>query len=428
MHKLEIQVYAIKLSILSKKKRYILGRRDPAASGILSIGRYLAIDGSLGAEVHFDALRPHVVLICGKRGYGKSYSLGVIVEELASLEDEVKNNLASLIIDTLGIFWTLGIENSREADLLSSWNYEPKKYAAEIFVPGAFFEEFRKRGIECRSFTIKTSSLDAFDWCSMLNISPVEPLGVLMVRAIQELKKEGNPFSIGDITSKITRDKRAAPNVKDAAENYLLAVEGWGIFDKHGTPVDEFIQRGRTSILELSCYGHALNIKSAILAAVARQIFDERVKARRLAEMKKTRSQEEIPMVWLFIDEAHIFLPRDGETLASGVLINEWLRLGRQPGLSFIMATQNLASLHREAISQCDLLICHRLTAQEDIKALSEVRPAYMREGIDDCMQKIGREKGAALLLDDTTETMHIVKIRPRKSWHGGGEPSALEI
>lgn len=420
----------IKVSIVNSKKIYILGRRGQASNGLLNLGRYLALDGSLGAEVYLDALHPHVVLICGKRGYGKSYSLGVMVEELASLHEAIKSNLAFLIIDTMGIFWTMGVENWREEDLLKNWNLQPRRYDLEIFVPSAFAVEFEQRGVKCRSFSVKTSSLDPFDWCSMLNISPIEPLGVLIIRIIQKLRETGEPFSIKDIALLISQDKRIHPNVRTAAENYLLAVQSWGVFDSHGTPLSELVKRGRISVLDLSCYGHALNIKSAIVATIARQIYDERVKARRnqlLAKMKKIPLNEEFPMVWLFIDEAHVFLPRSGETLASSVIINEWLRLGRQPGLSLVLATQTLAALHREAISHCDILICHRLTAQEDIDALSEVRPIYMREGIVDCMRRLSHERGAALLLDDNTESMHIVKIRPRKSWHGGGEPSAIE-
>ncbi len=420
----------IKLSIVSAKKMYILGRRGQANNGLLNLGRYLALDGSLGAEIYFDALHPHVVLICGKRGYGKSYSLGVIVEELASLDEAVKSNLAFLIIDTMGIFWTMSVENWKEEKLLKNWNFQPERYDLEIFVPSAYAAEFEHRGVECKSFSVKAASLDAFDWCSILNISPLEPLGVLIIRTIKKLKDAGESFSIKDIASHISQDKTIHPSVRAAAENYLLAVQGWGVFDRYGTPLSEIIKMGKISILDLSCYGHALNIKSAIVATLARQIYDERVRARRnhlLAQMKKVPIKREIPMVWLFIDEAHVFLPRSGETLASSVIINEWLRLGRQPGLSLVLATQTLASLHREAISHCDLLICHRLTAQEDIEALSEVRPIYMREGIVDCMRRLSQDKGAALLLDDTTESLHVVKIRPRKSWHGGGEPNALE-
>ncbi len=133
-------------------------------------------------------------------------------------------------------------------------------------------------------------------------------------------------------------------------------------------------------------------------------------------------------MVWMFIDEAHMFLPREGETPATEVLINEWLRQGRHPGLSLVFATQRPAALHSDVISQSDIIICHRITAQDDISALEAIRPTYMREGIGDALKKMGTEKGVAFIIDDTSETAHVVRIRPRKSWHGGDEPSALDI
>jgi len=39
----------------------------------------------------------------------------------------------------------------------------------------------------------------------------------------------------------------------------------------------------------------------------------------------------------------------------------------------------------------------------------------------------MGSERGAALIVDDHSESVHLVRIRPRTSWHGGGEPNALE-
>ncbi len=59
------------------QKQYLLGRRDSnTIAGTLNVGRYLALDRSAGSDVYIDALRPHVILICGKRGYGKSYTWG----------------------------------------------------------------------------------------------------------------------------------------------------------------------------------------------------------------------------------------------------------------------------------------------------------------------------------------------------------------
>jgi len=133
-----------------------------------------------------------------------------------------------------------------------------------------------------------------------------------------------------------------------------------------------------------------------------------------------------IPLVWMFIDEARLFLPKAGVTPATGILVNEWLRQGRQPGLSIIFSTQRPAALHPDVMSQSDVFICHRLTAQDDINVLETVRPTYMREGIGDSLKKMGAEKGVALIVDDNSESAHIVQMRPRKSWHGGDEPNAL--
>ena len=50
-------------------KQYVIGRRDTDTdTGTLNVGRYLALDKSMGSKVQMDALRPHAILICGKRG------------------------------------------------------------------------------------------------------------------------------------------------------------------------------------------------------------------------------------------------------------------------------------------------------------------------------------------------------------------------
>ena len=172
------------------------------------------------------------------------------------------------------------------------------------------------------------------------------------------------------------------------------------------------------------------NVCAAAVSILAGRLYEARLEARRAYEKKlmgEKTEEEEFPMVWLFIDEAHIFVPAKTESLASGVLINRCLRQGRQPGLSLILATQRPASLHPDVVSQSDLLICHRLTASDDILALETSRPLYMQESLQAYLKKMGSERGAALIVDDHSESVHLVRIRHRISWHGGGEPSALE-
>lgn len=166
-----------------------------------------------------------------------------------------------------------------------------------------------------------------------------------------------------------------------------------------------------------------------MVGIIARDTYNRCLKERRSYErmaMGDENIEQKMPMAWMFIDEAHLFVPSQGETLASDVLINEWVRQGRQPGLSIIFATQRPAALNPDIISQSDIVICHRLTARDDIEALEAIRPTYMKENIGESIKKMGLERGIAFVVDDTSESTHLVKVRPRYSWLGGNEPSAL--
>ena len=71
--------------------------------GYVKMGQY----NSLSNNIYLDVAKSHVILIAGKRGSGKSYTMGVMTEEMADLEPEVSQNIASLIFDTMGIYWTM---------------------------------------------------------------------------------------------------------------------------------------------------------------------------------------------------------------------------------------------------------------------------------------------------------------------------------
>ncbi|MCX9084272.1 MAG: ATP-binding protein [Candidatus Methanoperedens sp.] len=409
-------------------KKYVIGRRDTDTDlGTLNVGRYLALDRSMGSQVQMDALRPHAILICGKRGYGKSYTMGTLIEEIASLPSNI--NISTLVIDTMGIFWTMGYANTKERDILSNWGLFPKGLNIELFVPSGSLDQYEKMHIEVKAFSISTEELSGYDWCSLFGLSPISSLGVYVLKIIEDIKEKTREFSIMELIDLINNDLQTDPTLRDAAKNYFRTAISWGIFNKDGIDINEIIKKGKVVILDLSSIGNQ-NIKAISLKILGSKIYDERIRSRRLYEQRKMGEkliEQGIPMVWMFIDEAHLFLPATGETPATDVLVNEWLRQGRQPGLSVVFATQRPAALHPDVMSQSDIIICHRLTAQDDINALEAVHPTYMRERIGDSLKKMGMEKGVAFIVDDNSESAHVVRMRPRKSWHGGDEPSALE-
>ena len=102
------------------------------------------------------------------------------------------------------------------------------------------------------------------------------------------------------------------------------------------------------------------------------------------------------------------------------------LREGRQPGISLVLASQQPGKIHTDVFTQADVVIAHKLTANIDVQALGNIMQSYMREGLDKQLNLLPTEDGAAIIFDDVNEKLYPIKVRPRYTWHGGSEPSAL--
>nr|WP_321496818.1 DUF87 domain-containing protein [uncultured Methanolobus sp.] len=407
------------------KQQYILGGKGEDV--LLYMGRYLARDRSSGSHVSLDVNKPHAVFIAGKRGYGKSYTMAVLMEGMMMLPDEIRSNVSSVVIDTMGIFWTLGKSNKVQEELVIGWGFEPLSFDIDVFVPAGSLSSYEERHINVKPISLPISEMDGYEWCRLFGIDTVSPSGVLIVRLIDELQNKGT-FSFEDIIASVIADKRADTVAKAAVENHFRTADSWGIFSETGVGIAELVKGGSTSVIDVSTI-RSEAVRSALVSSIARSVYHLRLEARRSYErrmMGDNSVESGIPMVWMFIDEAQQFLPAQGETLASDVLLNEWLKQGRQPGLSLVLATQRPASIHPDVLSQSDLVICHRLTSQDDINVLESVRPTYMKDNFGDSIMKMGSEKGIAFIVDDNTEATHIIRMRPRLSWHGGDDPSVI--
>jgi len=164
------------------------------------------------------------------------------------------------------------------------------------------------------------------------------------------------------------------------------------------------------------------SIRELIVGILGKRLYEERMLYRKEEEMgllSGGRKESEMPIIWMMIDEAHMFMPSDRHSMALDVLL-QWIRVGRQPGLSLLLATQRPNKLHNEAISQCDFFLSMRMTSQEDIMAVSSIRPSYLNIPMDKYYGQMPKDQGYAILLDDNSEKVMLIKIRPRITWDGG--------
>jgi hypothetical protein len=336
----------------------VLGRRggDDGNGPTGRLGRYRARDGSDGAPVAVDLDRPHAALVVGKRGAGKSYTLGVLAEAVAGAR-----GLAPVVIDPVGAFAGL--------------------------VEGG--------GRVVRTPRVRPDAIPPSAWPDLLGLSPVDAAGSLLWSAAAATS------SLAEMREYV-RDADAARETRRAVRNHLDLATSWDVFDPDGL-APAGLAAGDPTVLDLR--RHSPAAANAVVRAVARGLHEARLDDR----------LERLP--WLFVDEAHVYF--DG---IAAPALETLLTRGRVPGVSVVAATQRPGALPEVAVSQADLLVAHRLTAESDLAALSAVRPASLDGSL---VEQLPDERGCALVVDDATDSTHVVRIRERETPHGGADPRA---
>lgn len=419
----------------SDKKKF--GKR-----GLINIGKSYVKMGqytSLSNPMFMDVARSHAVLVAGKRGSGKSYTLGVIAEEISNLPPEISKNISSLIFDTMGIFWTMKYKSEKDFDLLKDWGLKPKNLPVRVFVPFGKAEEYRNKRISFdEEFSLNPAEMEAEDWITLFNIPITSLPGVLIERVVSNMKSEYESFLIDDVIKKLKSDHQSSSEAREIAISLFLAAESWGIFSKSNThtKIKDLTTPGTTTVLDVSVYSSAsaFNIRALVISLISRNLFKIRMDSRKQEEVAtiehgqnyvNTHYKRDEPLVWIFIDEAHEFLPREGKTPATDALV-QLLREGRQPGISLVLATQQPGQIHKDVMTQSDIVIAHRVTSQQDISALNEIMQTYMLENIRKQIDDLPSLKGSAVILDDNSERIYPIRVRPRFTWHGGEAPIAV--
>lgn len=331
------------------------------------LGHYLARDGSAGAVVGLDVDRPHAGLIVGKRGAGKSHTLGVFAEATARAR-----GVAPVVVDPMGVFTGLAAE-TRSGRTIEAQVLEAPRITADALSPDK--------------------------WPALVGLDPASGPGTLVWDAA------ASASTLTGMVDCLT-DLDAAPEFRRAARNHLHRAQKWGIFAQDGLTAADLFGPEATV---LSLAGVADAPTSAVVAAVAGLLYDAR-----------TGPEPPPRLPWLFVDEAHVAVDGVAKTA-----LREILTRGRAPGVSLVLATQRPSALPAVAASQADLLIAHQLTSGADIDALAAASPTYLSGTL---RERLPTGRGEVLVVDDATESTHTVRIRARQTPHGGQTPRASTV
>jgi hypothetical protein len=335
---------------------HVLGR-DAAAGPAATLGRYRARDGSAGAAVGVDLDRPHAALVVGKRGYGKSHTLGVLAEGCARA-----SGVSPVVVDPMGALRGLG------------------EWGRVVSAP-----------------RVRATAVPPRSWPALVGLDATGPAGALVWQVADAADTLAGMCDL-------VADADAADGTRRTAANHLRLARSWGVFAPDGLTAPDLVADGPTVV---DCAALAPAARDAVTAGVARALYDGRVAGR----------LDRLP--WLFVDEAHVAF--DG--VAAGPL-ETLLTRGRAPGVSLVCATQRPGVLPAVATSQADLVVAHRLTAEADVAALSACEATYVDGRL---AARLPADRGEALVVDDRTESVHVVRVRERETRHEGESPRASE-
>ncbi len=335
-------------------------------------------------------LTKHLAVLA-KSGAGKSYAVGVLLEEIAEKKVPV------IVIDPHGEYSGLGKENDDEKDKekLAILGLEPKSYeVAEYGDPKL------NPGIKPLLLSPRLTAQE------ITHLYPGK-LTATQQAILYSALKNLNEITFESLLYELENEESPAKYSIIATIDHL---RGTRLFSPAATPYSELVKPGRISIINLR--GINPEIQEIIVYKLTKDLF-------------QLRKQNKISPFFLVIEEAHNYCPERsfGETKASKI-IRDVASEGRKFGLGLCVVSQRPARVDKNVLSQCSTQIILKVTNPNDIKALTA-----SIEGLTSASEKeIQHLPIGTAIITGITDVPLLVRIRPRRTKHGGTAINVLKF
>jgi DNA helicase HerA-like ATPase len=333
-------------------------------------------------------LTKHVAVLA-KSGSGKSYTVGVLLEEILEL------NVPLLILDPHGEYSTLKYANddSKDIQAMTYFGIKPKKYARNIKEYG-FVEGLNPLKLN--------DDLKSQELIHLLPTKLSSAQMAIMYNAIKNLKKIDFTNLILELEIEESPSKYNIISVVDHLKSFNL-------FSVNYTPYNEIIQPGRCSIINLK--GIPPEAQEVVVYKLMKDLYDQ-------------RKMNKIPPFFVVAEEAHNFCPERGFGEAkSSKILRTIASEGRKFGLGLCVISQRPARLDKSVLSQCTTQVILKVTNPNDLKAVMN-----SVEGITSESEKeIQNLPIGSALITGVVDMPLFITVRPRKSKHGGVAVNILE-
>jgi DNA helicase HerA-like ATPase len=384
--------------------RQILNRKQPKEIGAAHIGSLLLREGDavpIALDVK-ELVSTHMAILAGT-GSGKSYTAGVLVEELLLPH----NRAAVLVFDPHGEYGTL-------TDMRGHTAFQaPDGYAPKVKV------------MTPEDIKIRVSSLDYYDILTLLPEMSDRQQSILnkAYRLLQRHRKGEYRWGIQDLIAAVREadvqvdedGNEKSGSSAPALEWKLERLERSQYFHalEHSIGPKELFEPGQVTVLQMNEISQ--EEQQVICAAVLRQTNQARMNTHK--ELISKADEHYLPFpVFILLEEAHRFAPSNEPSRCKAV-IRTILSEGRKFGLGVGLITQRPGKLDSDVLSQC--------MSQFIMRIVNPVDQDSLKYGVEAAGRDLLKElpaltKGQIIVAGACVNTPVLCKVRQRLTKHGG--------
>jgi uncharacterized protein len=372
-----------------------------------NVGVYLDINKLIGMHS----------AILAMTGSGKSYTTGVVIEELLS------KGGAIVMFDPHGEYKNMvESHDGSESDISGK---------VKVFGIGKSVK---------RRLKVKASGLNAEDFNAMMTPAMTDNMRELLAGVI-ELCNAGGEYDLGDLLEilslmiersegqdhgeELTKNEKLEKGIKKLGKNALSstmkgldrrlrALQRRGLISREETPLDEIIRPNQLSIIDLSNANE--KVREIIVSAVARKIFYARMN-----HLNGYHDESLKTPCLIGVEEAHNFIPaQNAEShVISRNILRRIAREGRKFGVGLCLISQRPSRLDQDVLSQCNTQIIMKIINPLDQDFIRKSAEAVTEDIIQD-LPALGR--GEAIITGSAINFPMHVKIKERKTKAGGSD------
>jgi hypothetical protein len=355
--------------------------------------------GEVPVSLSIKGFRRHLAIIA-QTGSGKTYLAGIIVDEL------LRKGGTIIMLDPHADYVFL----SRKTD---GKRHELADQITVFRNPSSTGRYTETEVGNVRPYEICFSDLDLDEICLICGISQsYTNIMTGLGKALERLKTERDVFQPEDLLKKLENvdswktedmDSKIVEGARSAAK-YLVRLISMRVFTSGTTNISEMLKPMHLSVVDLS------GLDDEVSDYIAFRILSD-------AYAKVAAGEFEYP-VFVFVEEAHKFIPAVDSTYSSAI-IKKIAAEGRKFGVFLVVITQRPSKIHSDALSQCNSQIIMRITNPKDQAAVAASSERLGETLLDDLP---GLNTGEAVIVGEMTRAPIMARIRKRTTREGGSD------